>query len=198
MKCLLQRMLDEGEFLSRFGIRSMSKYHERHPYEFDCGGQRLSVGYVPGDSNSGTFGGNSNWRGPVWMPVNYLIVESLYRLHSYYGDEFRVECPVGSGHLLSLVEIADEIIDRLCRIFLPGDDGARPVFGADQRFSGTGFHNHLLFYEYFHGDSGRGLGASHQTGWSGLIAVLLEMRAAARSKAAAAEIAPGDQLAAGG
>jgi len=199
MKCLLHRMLDESEFLSQFGIRSMSKHHERHPYEFDCGGQLLSVGYVPGDSNSGMFGGNSNWRGPIWMPLNYLIIESLYRLHSYYGDEFRVECPVGSGRLLSLIEVADEIIDRLCRIFLPGEDGARPVFGADQRFGGTGFNNHLLFYEYFHGDSGRGLGASHQTGWSGLIAVLLQMRSAARSKAAAAaEIAPGDELAAGG
>jgi hypothetical protein len=199
MKCLLHRMLDEGEFLSQFGIRSMSKYHERHPYEFDCAGQRLTVGYVPGDSASRMFGGNSNWRGPIWMPLNYLIIESLYRLHSYYGDEFRVECPVGSGCLFSLAEVADEIIDRLCRIFLPGDDGARPVFGGDRRFSGRGLHDHLLFYEYFHGDSGRGLGASHQTGWSGLIAVLLEMRAAARSKAAAAaEIAARDQLAAGG
>ena len=199
MKCLLQRMLDEGEFLSQFGIRSMSKCHERRPYEFDCGGQRFSVGYVPGDSDSGIFGGNSNWRGPIWMPLNYLIVESLYRLHAYYGDEFRVECPVGSGRLLSLVEVADEIIDRLCRIFLPGDDGARPVFGADQRFSGPEFRDHLLFYEYFHGDSGRGLGASHQTGWSGLIAVLLQMRSAARTKAAAeAAIALPDPLAAGG
>jgi hypothetical protein len=199
MKCLLQRMLDESEFLSEFGIRSLSKCHERHPYEFDCGGQRFSVGYVPGDSDSGMFGGNSNWRGPIWMPLNYLIIESLYQLHIYYGDDFRVECPVGSGRLLSLAEVADEIINRLCRIFLPGDDGARPVFGADPRFSAPEFRDHLLFYEYFHGDSGRGLGASHQTGWSGLIAALLQMRAAARTRAAAkAETASSDQLAAGG
>jgi hypothetical protein len=177
----------------------MSKYHERHPYEIDCAGQPFSLDYVPGDSDSRIFGGNSNWRGPIWMPLNYLIIESLYRFHSYYGDEFRVECPVGSGHMLSLAEVADEIIDRLCRIFLRGDDGARPVFGADKRFSGPQFRDHLLFYEYFHGDSGRGLGASHQTGWSGLIAVLLQMRAAARTRAAA-EAAPasGEQIAADG
>ena len=199
MKCLLNRMLDESEFLSPFGIRSMSKYHERHPYEIDCAGQPFSLDYVPGDSNSRIFGGNSNWRGPIWMPLNYLIIESLYRFHSYYGDEFRVECPVGSGRMLSLAEVADEIIDRLCRIFLRGEDGARPVFGADKRFNGPQFRDHLLFYEYFHGDSGRGLGASHQTGWSGLIAVLLQMRAAARTRAAAqAAPASGDQIAAGG
>ena len=146
------------------------------------------------------FGGNSNWRGPIWMPVNYLIIESLYRFHSYYGDEFRVECPVGSGRCLSLNEVADEIVDRLCRIFLHGrrrgEAGVRRPSGAS---AGPGFRDHLLFYEYFHGDTGRGLGASHQTGWSGLVAVLLQMRAAARRKAeAAAEIAARDQLAAGG
>ncbi len=199
MKCLLSRMLDENEFLSQFGIRSLSKHHERYPYEVDCGGRQFSLDYVPGDSDSRVFGGNSNWRGPIWMPLNFLIIESLYRFHSYYGDEFRVECPVGSGRMRSLAEVADEIIDRLCRIFLRGDDGARPVFGADQRFRTPQFSDHLLFYEYFHGDSGRGLGAAHQTGWSGLIAVLLQMRAAARTKAAAgaAGAAP-EPLAAGG
>jgi hypothetical protein len=124
------------------------------------------------------------------MPVNFLIIESLYRFHSYYGDEFRVECPVGSGQMRSLAEVADEIIDRLCGIFLRGGDGARPVFGTDQRYRGPHFRDHLLFYEYFHGDSGRGLGAAHQTGWSGLIAVLLQMRAAARTKAAAKAAVP--------
>jgi len=199
MKCLLHRMLDENEFLSDFGIRSLSKHHERYPYEVDCGGRQFSLDYVPGDSDSRMFGGNSNWRGPIWMPLNYLIIESLYRFHSYYGDEFQVECPVGSGRMRSLAEVADEIIDRLCRIVLRGDDGARPVFGADQRFRGAGFRDHLLFYEYFHGDSGRGLGAAHQTGWSGLIAVLLQMRAAARKKAAAdTEIAAPEPLVAGG
>ena len=199
MKCLLNRMLDESEFLSQFGIRSMSKYHQRHPYEVDCAGQRFSIDYVPGDSDTRIFGGNSNWRGPIWMPLNYLIIELLYRFHSYYGDEFRVECPVGSGRMLSLVEVADEIIDRLCRIFLRGADGARPVFGGDARFRGPQFRDHALFYEYFHGDNGRGLGAAHQTGWSGLIAVLLQMRAAARSKTAAQAAAGSrDQIAVSG
>src|SRR5579862_4601127 len=153
MKCLLNRMLDENEFLSQFGIRTMSKHHERHPYEVDCGGRQFSIDYVPGDSDSRMFGGNSNWRGPIWMPLNYLIIESLYRFHSYYGDDFQVECPVGSGQMRSLAEVADEIIDRLCGIFLRGADGGRPVFGADKRFRGPGFDDNLLFYEYFHGDS---------------------------------------------
>jgi mannosylglycerate hydrolase MGH1-like protein len=184
MKCLLRRMLDPNEFLSEFGIRSLSKYHERHPYEFECGGRQFSVGYVPGDSDSRMFGGNSNWRGPVWMPVNYLIVESLRRFHSYYGDDFRVECPVGSGRMASLAEVADDITGRLCRIFLPDAAGRRPVFGGDPRFAGAEFRDRLLFFEYFHGDDGRGLGASHQTGWSGLVAPLLRMRAGARARAA--------------
>ncbi len=181
-KCLLARMLDEAEFLSDFGIRSMSKHHERHPYEFEGAGRRFSVGYVPGDSDSRIFGGNSNWRGPIWIPLNFLIIESLYRFHTYYGDEFRVECPVGSGRLLSLAEVADHIGERLCRIFLPGAGGERPLFGGDPRVRAPEFRDHLLFYEYFHGDTGRGLGASHQTGWTGLVALLLRMRAAARSK----------------
>jgi len=198
MKCLFHRMLDEAEFLSDFGIRSMSKYHDHHPYEFAAAGKRFSVGYVPGDSDTRIFGGNSNWRGPIWMPLNYLIIESLYRFHTYYGEDFLIECPVGSGRMLSLAEAADHVIERLCRIFLPGADGARPVFGGDPRFAGPDFADNLLFYEYFHGDTGRGIGAAHQTGWTGLIAVLLQLRAAARAgKAKAAARAAADQLAAG-
>ncbi|HKS90008.1 MAG TPA: glucosidase, partial [Stellaceae bacterium] len=159
MKCLLRRMLDEDEFLAPFGIRSLSKYHARQPYEFDCAGRRFAVSYVPGDSDSRMFGGNSNWRGPIWMPLNYLIIESLQRFHSYYGDDFRVECPTGSSHMLSLAEIADELADRLCRLFLPDGAGARPVFGGDPRLAAPEFSGHLLFHEYFHGDNGRGLGA---------------------------------------
>jgi hypothetical protein len=183
MKCLLRRMLDESEFLAEFGIRSMSKYHEHHPYEFEGGGRRFSIGYVPGDSDSRMFGGNSNWRGPIWMPLNYLIVESLQRFHSYYGDEFQVECPVGSGRMLNLAEVADEIAGRLCRLLLRDETGQRPVFGGDPRLARPGFRDQLLFYEYFHGDNGRGLGAAHQTGWTGLIAALLRMRSTARAKA---------------
>ncbi len=197
VKCLLHRMLDEREFLSEFGVRSMSKFHERQPYEFECAGRQFSVGYVPGDSDSRIFGGNSNWRGPIWLPLNYLIIESLHRFHSYYGDEFRVECPVGSGRMLSLAEVADDITDRLCRIFLPDAAGTRPVFGANRRFAAPNFRHHLLFYEYFHGDSGKGLGASHQTGWTGLIASLLQMRSAAQTRAADdAEVSPHDRIAA--
>ena len=197
MKCLLQRMLDENEFLSDFGIRSMSKYHEAHPYEFECAGRRFSVSYVPGDSDSRMFGGNSNWRGPVWMPLNYLIIEALRRFHSYYGDEFKVECPVGSGHMLSLAEVADEIVNRLCRLFLRDASGARAATGGDSRLAGPGFHDNVLFYEYFHGDSGRGLGAAHQTGWTGLIASLLQMRAAAQAKSGDdPKIASSDRIAA--
>ena len=199
MKCLLQRMLDETEFLSDYGVRSLSKYHEHHPYEFDAAGQRFSVGYVPGDSDSRIFGGNSNWRGPIWMPLNFLIIESLLQFHRYYGDDFLVECPSGSGRMASLAGVADEVINRLCGIFLRDDKGSRPVFGGDKRFAGPLFHDNLLFYEYFHGDSGRGIGAAHQTGWTGLIAVLIEMRAKARAQAAAAsEAVARDAVAAGG
>jgi hypothetical protein len=137
-------------------------------------GQAITVEYQPGDSATALFGGNSNWRGPVWMPVNFLIVEALRRFHAYYGDDFKVECPTGSGTLLTLAEIADEIARRLMRLFLRGADGRRPVFGADGlQQSDPHFRDHLLFYEYFHGETGRGLGASHQTGWTGLVANLI-------------------------
>jgi hypothetical protein len=166
MKCLLRRMLDPNEFLSDYGIRSLSKAHRDQPFTLDAFGQRLSVHYVPGESDSGMFGGNSNWRGPVWMPANYLLVNALRRFHRYYGDEFRVECPTGSGVKMSLAQVADEIARRVSRLFLPGPDGTRPGSG------GTA-DDPLLFYEYFDGDTGRGLGAAHQTGWTALVAELL-------------------------
>ena len=191
MKRLLRRMLDEGEFLSDYGVRSLSKFHEKNPYVFECAGQRFSVGYVPGDSTSGTFGGNSNWRGPVWMPVNFLIIESLQRFHSYYGDDFKVECPTGSGQLLHLGEIAVELACRLCRIFQLDEFGSRAVFGGSPLHrDDPRFRDHLLFYEYFHGDTGCGMGAAHQTGWTGLIALLLGRgRNTSRARAAAARLA---------
>ncbi len=174
MKRLLSRMLDETAFLSEFGVRSLSKFHEKNPYVFEHAGHQYRVGYEPGNSSSGVFGGNSNWRGPIWMPVNFLIIEALHRFHSYYGDDFRVECPSGSGRLHHLDEVAAELTRRLCRIFLRNEEGRRPVCG-DSRIEREDVHfrDNVLFYEYFHGDTGRGLGASHQTGWTGLIALLL-------------------------
>jgi hypothetical protein len=174
MKLLLERMLNESEFLSDFGIRALSKYHQSHPYEFSGGGRTLSINYEPGESESELFGGNSNWRGPIWMPMNYLLLRSLENFHIYYGDDFKIECPVGSGKMLTLQAAADELKRRICSIFLKNAQGKRPVFGQypllrdDPEFS-----DHLLFFEYFHGDTGRGAGASHQTGWSGLVALLL-------------------------
>jgi hypothetical protein len=173
MKALLRRMLDDTEFLSDYGIRSLSKYHGEHPFTFDHAGSEFSIGYVPGESTTGAFGGNSNWRGPIWFPVNFLLIESLRRFHSYYGDDFQVECPVGSGVLLTLNEVADEITHRLTRIFRKDKDGRRPVFGGDSHYERPGFRDDMLFYEYFDGDSGRGIGAAHQTGWTGLVALLL-------------------------
>jgi hypothetical protein len=174
MKRLLSRMLDETAFLSDFGVRSMSKFYEEHPYVFERAGHRFSISYVPGDSATEVFGGNSNWRGPIWMPVNFLLIESLYRFHSYYGDDFRIECPVGSGTMLHLGEVAAELSRRLCRIFLRGPDGQRPVFGDSPiEQKDPYFRDNVLFYEFFHGDTGRGLGASHQTGWTALVALLL-------------------------
>ena len=174
MKRLLSRMLDETLFLSDFGVRSLSKQHGEHPYVFEHGATHLSVAYIAGDSQTGMFGGNSNWRGPIWPQMNFLIIESLRRFHSYYGDDFRVECPVGSGKMLHLGEIATEISRRLCRIFLRNEEGRRPVFGDSPiEQSDQQFRDNVLFYEYFHGETGRGLGASHQTGWTALVACLL-------------------------
>jgi len=174
MKRVLSRLLDEAEFLSDYGVRALSRYHREHPFELEAGGKTFSVGYQPGESDSGLFGGNSNWRGPIWFPVNFLIVESLRRFGQYYGPEFKVECPAGSGRQLSLTEAADEIARRLVSIFLPDADGRRPVFGTSAKLQlDPHFRDHLLFYEYFHGDSGRGVGASHQTGWTGLVSELV-------------------------
>jgi len=180
MKCLLRRMLDETEFLSDFGIRAVSRHHLEHPYEFWSNGLQLSVKYQPAESNSGLFGGNSNWRGPIWMPVNYLIIESLQKFHHYYGDDFKVECPTGSGKHISINEVADELARRLIRLFLKDESGSRPVLHYNEKLAkDSHFRDYVLFHEYFHGDNGRGVGASHQTGWTGLVAKLLQPRNAA-------------------
>jgi hypothetical protein len=174
MKALLRRMLDETQFLSGQGVRSLSKVHEQHPYRYQTGGRIYEVAYWPAESHSGLFGGNSNWRGPVWMPLNFLLIESLQKFHYYYGDDFKVECPVGSGKFLNLLEVTGELTQRLHRLFLKGEDGQRPVLKYHSKLAtDPHFKDYLLFHEYFHGDNGQGLGASHQTGWTGLIAKLL-------------------------
>ncbi len=177
MKALLQRMLDPEEFLSDFGIRALSKYHEENPYQFDMAGTKSSVGYQPAESDTTMFGGNSNWRGPIWFPVNYLLIESLQKFHHYYGDDFKVECPVGSGEKVTLLDAAEEISRRLIRIFTMDESGRRPVYEQYERMqSDPNFRDNILFYEFFHGDNGRGVGASHQTGWTGLVAKLIQPR----------------------
>jgi hypothetical protein len=171
LRRVLERMLDEDEFLSPFGIRSLSRFHAEHPYTFHTGSQEYRVAYLPAESDSGMFGGNSNWRGPIWMPVNALIIRALLQYYSYYGNDFVVECPTGSGRLMNLYQVAEEISRRLVSIFLKDKDGQRPVYGGTRKFQEDPHWNDLvLFYEYFHGDNGAGLGASHQTGWTGLIA----------------------------
>ncbi|HTT81618.1 MAG TPA: glucosidase [Stellaceae bacterium] len=179
MKRLLRRALDPGEFLSEYGVRSLSRAHADQPYVFEHEGTEFTVEYEPGESTTRLFGGNSNWRGPIWVPVNYLLIEALYEFHQYYGDDFRVECPTGSGNQLSLREIADELSRRVCNLFLRDREGRRPVFDDERIARDPEFRDHVLFYEYFDGDSGRGLGASHQTGWTGLVALLLQRRHAA-------------------
>lgn len=179
MKRLLARMLDENEFLSDFGVRAISKVHEREPYVFTVDGADLTVRYLPAESDSGLFGGNSNWRGPIWFPVNYLIIESLQKFHHYYGDDFRIECPTGSGRLRTIEQIADEIAGRLERLFLKDEHGLRPALSQyPQLQNDPHFRDYVLFHEYFHGDNGRGVGAAHQTGWTGLVAKLLKPRIA--------------------
>ena len=175
MKKLLLRMLDETEFLSNHGIRALSKYHEKHPYQLAIDDKVLTVDYEPGESTTGMFGGNSNWRGPVWMPVNYLLVESLQRFHYYYGDEFKIECPTHSGHYITLDQAADEITRRLSMLFLRDSSGRRAFLGDNEKLQqDPHFRDYIQFNEYFHGDTGKGLGASHQTGWTGLIGKLLQ------------------------
>jgi hypothetical protein len=173
---MLGYLLDEGEFLGAYGIRALSRYHLEHPYVFWVGGEAYRVGYEPAESTTGLFGGNSNWRGPIWMPMNALIIRALLQLYAYYGDAFTVECPTGSGRQMTLFEVAHEICRRLSAIFLRGPDGRRPVFGNVEKFqTDPNWRDHLQFYEYFHGDNGAGIGANHQTGWTGLIAKLLQL-----------------------
>jgi hypothetical protein len=180
MKCLLRRMLDETEFLSDHGIRSLSRVHRDHPYVFWHNGQSFGVRYEPAESTSGLFGGNSNWRGPIWFPVNYLLVESLQKFHHYYGDDFKVECPTGSNHFVTINDVANELSRRLTRIFLRDEQGQRPASRQDQKLAtDPHFRDYIQFHEYFDGDTGRGVGASHQTGWTGLVAKLLQPRKAA-------------------
>ena len=173
---VLGYMLDEKEFLGPHGIRSLSRHHQDHPFRFWVGHEEYKVQYLPAESNTGMFGGNSNWRGPVWMPINALIVRALINLYNFYGDEFKVECPTGSGHFMNLFEVAEDITSRLACTFLRNADGRRPVYGGAAKFQDDPhWRDLILFYEYFHGDNGAGLGASHQTGWSGLIAPLLDI-----------------------
>ncbi|HWY31490.1 MAG TPA: hypothetical protein VNX46_12080, partial [Candidatus Acidoferrum sp.] len=174
MKCLLRRALDETEFLSDYGVRALSKIHEQKPYQLDCGESLHEVRYWPAESQGGLFGGNSNWRGPVWLPMNYLIIESLQKFHHYYGDDFKIECPTGSGKFLNIGQVAEELSQRLVRLFQPGADGQRPVLKCHTKMAtDPHFKDYILFHEYFHGDTGRGVGASHQTGWTGLVAKLI-------------------------
>jgi len=176
LRRILTRMLDENEFLSPYGIRALSRYHADHPYVFNTGGQDYRVNYLPAESDTGMFGGNSNWRGPVWMPVNVLLLRALLSFYCFYGDNFKIECPTGSGKLMNLFEVAQEISNRLKKIFLRDQSGRRPVYGGSEKFqTDPHWKDYVLFYEYFHGDNGAGLGASHQTGWTGLVAKLIEL-----------------------
>ena len=171
LRRVLKIMLDEKEFLSPFGIRALSRIHQEHPYIYRVGGEEHRVSYLPGESDNAMFGGNSNWRGPIWMPVNMLILRALLQYYLYYGDSFTIECPTGSGKQMNLHEVAEEIGRRLFKIFLRDEKGNRPVHGTSRKFQeDPHWRDYPLFYEYFHGDTGAGVGASHQTGWSGAIA----------------------------
>jgi hypothetical protein len=175
LRRVLQFMLDENEFLSPYGIRALSRAHYEVPYKLRVDGTEYTVKYEPAESSTGIFGGNSNWRGPIWFPVNVLLIESLQKFHHYLGDDFKVECPTGSGIYMNLWEVAAEISRRLTRLFLRGDDGRRPVYGNNELYhSDPHWRDLILFYEYFHGDDGSGAGASHQTGWTGVVAKLMQ------------------------
>jgi len=176
LRRILTRMLDEEQFLTPFGIRSLSKWHEQHPYTFNVHGEHYEVKYLPAESDTGMFGGNSNWRGPIWLPVNMLILRGLLQFYLYYGDTFKIECPTGSGHVMNLFEVTMNIARRLTRIFLKDEKGHRPVYGGSEKFqTDPQWRDHVLFYEYFNGNNGAGLGASHQTGWTGLVAKLIQL-----------------------
>ena len=188
LRRVLARMLDEQRFLGPFGIRSLSHWHLDHPYIFAVNGDEYRVQYMPAESSNCMFGGNSNWRGPIWMPLNMLIVSALLQFYEYYGDAFRIECPTGSGHTMTLSEIADAITRRLCSIFLIDANNRRPVYGGSEVFQKDPYWRDLiLFYEYFHGDNGAGLGASHQTGWTGLVASLLQQGGSVKATQSRAE-----------
>jgi hypothetical protein len=175
LRRILKPLLDESEFLSPYGIRALSRVHRDQPYSVQVDGMRYGVQYEPAESSSGLFGGNSNWRGPIWFPVNYLLIESLQKFHHYLGDGFTVEFPTGSGQQMNLAQVASEISRRLSSIFLRDPSGKRPAFGSSEKLQrDPHFRDHLLFHEYFHGDDGSGVGASHQTGWTGLVAKLLQ------------------------
>jgi hypothetical protein len=177
LRRVLARMLDQDEFLAPYGIRSLSRCYAANPYVLSVEGSQVPVRYLPAESDSATFGGNTNWRGPIWFPFNFLLVHSLRQFHLYYGDAFKVECPTGSGRLMDLSQIAREIAGRLCAIFLKDPQGRRPLYGGTEIFAADPYWRDLiLFYEYFHGDNGAGIGASHQTGWTGLVARLLHLR----------------------
>jgi hypothetical protein len=169
-------MLDEDEFLSPYGIRSISKVHREQPYVVHVGGTEYRVDYLPAESNNRMFGGNSNWRGPIWFPMNFILIQGLVSFHAYYGDEFTVECPTGSGQRMTLWQVSQELALRLARIFLRDGEGRRPLYGGLSKFQNDPhWRDYILFHEYFHGDNGAGLGASHQTGWTGLVARLLQI-----------------------
>ena len=180
---VLRYALDEGEFLSPYGLRSLSRVHLANPFNFQVEQGSFRVTYLPGESDSGVFGGNSNWRGPIWFPLNYLFIEALERYHHFYQGSFRVECPIGSGHLMTLKEVARELGRRLVQLFLPDSRGMRPCHGKEMRYAqDPNWRELLLFHEYFHADTGEGLGASHQTGWTSLVARCLEDLAHSRQR----------------
>ena len=183
LRRVLKILLDEQEFLSPFGIRAVSRIHQEHPYTYRVGDREYRVSYLPGESDNDMFGGNSNWRGPIWMPVNMLILRALLQYYMYYGNSFTVECPTGSGKQMNLYEVAEEIGRRLFNIFLKDEQGKRPVHGDSRKFQeDPHWRDYPLFYEYFHGDTGAGVGASHQTGWSGAIARVVHLFAFANAK----------------
>jgi Glycosyl hydrolase family 63 C-terminal domain len=188
LRRVLHRMLDEDEFLSPYGIRSLSRFHRDHPFRFQVGEHTYFVGYNPAESESGSFGGNSNWRGPVWMPMNLLIIHALLNLHCYYGDGFTIECPTSSGRRLTLLQVAVEIAHRIFTIFCRGPDDRRPLYGGTEKFqTDPHWRDLVLFYEYFHGDNGAGMGASHQTGWTGCVSLLSMLTGSATAMASATD-----------
>jgi hypothetical protein len=176
LRRILSKMLDENEFLSSYGIRSISKFHAEHPFVFHVHGQEFRVDYLPAESDTGMFGGNSNWRGPIWMPLNIMLIRGLLNFYAYYGDNFKIDFPTGSGRQLNLFEVAREITERLGNIFVRDENGKRAVYGGTEKFQNDPhWRDYILFYEYFHGDNGAGLGASHQTGWTGLVAKTIQL-----------------------